>query len=1086
MKKILVSALIVSALILPVAAIFQQTSSTKGPHDPTATILGSETEVCLGDSVEAYLFFTGEGPWDVTIRDNDGDYLNLKDIDTPYTIWLKPVIDNRYYISRMVDRRNRRGDTYGEVEVTVFESTPVSIQLDRTVYIQSEPAVDLLGVPAGGTFSGNGVAGSAFYPFIATAEDSPHTLTYTYTNQFGCPGTDEVVIDVLYGEGEILLLSGDEPVNTICDDGEIYVIKGSNLDSIPGVFELREAGSSEPLPGSITDEDLGDDQATLDPSGLTGSYDIIYMYEYQGFKVILTHHFQVDDLGILGISDLPDEVCKNDGPFLLVPELSENDPGAIYIFSGPGVSGNLADGFYYDPGNPEAPAGENEIVLEYTSSKGCSSGLTIMVTNQVVPDVEFTLAPVCLPVDGGIVNFENLTNGKYAVDSWSWDFGDPSSGDDNFSNLENPGHYYEEAGFRQITLIGTTSEGCEANFSLDTVLAKQPVVDFTWINDCFVQGESVRFLDRTHFSFAPADSFTWIFKTANGGVLGSIGGSTATDTVDFSFPDIGHYQIEYKVLNDVGCEGSTTKELVLKPINSLPAAGYKEDFNSENDNWFSYSDGQYLSWKRDEPEFAGFVPVPGDLAWYTKLPFDNSGYSEHSWIQSTCFDFSSRRFPFIEMDLMKSFTPGVDGAVLQYQDLVSEGWKTLGNVGEGINWYNVEELLNQPGGSSYGWGLDLFSPDAEWVHASHNLGILAGHPHVKFRIILATGSAQEIEPGLFNQGFAFDNIFIGERIRRSLLEYFTNSSTIECREADDVVDLFAANHYGSVVDVQYHMDYPGVDLMNVNNPYPPSIRSFKYGIQGVPSAVFNGGTRSDQRFDFSDPFNEPNDQVLLEAALEIPVFELDLGVSWMENRLEATTLVTCRTDSFSSNLQLYLVVIESSVSAYTGLNQDTIFRNVVLDILPSPAGKLLGNIWHLGRTDIRTYSWNYADYIEDIEDLAVVAFVQDRDNDEVLQVSFEALTPQVGTVTIPRKSRSMAIYPNPAAERVFVNLGSRQVLKGVIQIMDLSGKLVMTLNVQPNTSLYQVDIASLSRGMYMVYWIESREVQGRNKLVINR
>ncbi len=44
--------------------------------------------------------------------------------------------------------------------------------------------------------------------------------------------------------------------------------------------------------------------------------------------------------------------------------------------------------------------------------------------------------------------------------------------------------------------------------------------------------------------------------------------------------------------------------------------------------------------------------------------------------------------PLIQLDVMKSFVPGEDGAVLQYQDVVSEGWKTIGNVGEGMNWYN--------------------------------------------------------------------------------------------------------------------------------------------------------------------------------------------------------------------------------------------------------------------------------------------------------------------------------------------------------------------------------------------------------------
>ena len=1086
MNRILISAILISALLFQGTTFGQDVESSKGPGDPTATILGSETNVCLGDSVEAYLFFTGDGPWNAIINNNSGVYLTLKEVGTPYTIWLKPEFDDRYYIARVEDRRRRRGKTNGEVEVYVFQPTPVSIQLERTAYFQSEPGVNLVAVPEGGMFSGNGVAGNIFYPFIATPDGSPHTITYTYTNQHGCHSTDEADIQVLYGEGEVYLLSDDEPVSSICDDGETYVILGSNLDGIPGLFELREAGSPDPVSGHIADKDPEDDMATLDPTGLAGLYDIIYSYEFDGLRAEVTYRFQVNDLGITGIADLPDTVCKSSNPYPLVPEMLENDPGAIYFFIGPGVSGNQTDGYYFNPADPDVPIGEIEILLEYTSSGGCSSSITIKVTNLAVPDVDFTLTPVCLPEEGGVVTFKNLTTGKHMVDAWSWDFGDPLSGENNYSSKENPGHYYEEAGRYQISLTATTFGGCKVLYPLDTVLTDQPDADFTWLSDCFIDGEKVRFVDKSLSSFSTMDTLIWTFMTEDESVLSITGKNSTTDTVEFLFTSLDTYRVNYLVRNHVGCEGDSTKEIILKPISLLTDSGYEDDFNGEKSDWFTGSDGPNLSWIREEPDFAGFRQEAGDLAWFTALPSNNPGYLENSWVESQCFDFSTRNYPFLTMDLMKSFTPGIDGAVLQYQDLVSDGWKTLGNPGEGTGWYNVTEIFNRPGGSNYGWGLNLFNPNTEWVNASHHLDVVTGHPHVKFRIAIATEGAHEIDSGRYNHGFAFDNIFIGERVKISLLEYFTNSSTMESKVADDVVDILAMNHSGNLLDLQFHMDYPGVDPMNVNNPYPPSTRSFKYGIQGVPSAVLNGGTSSDHRFDFSDPFNEPNEEILQQASLEIPLFDVDLEVDWMEDRLEANVIVTCKSDTFNSNLQLYVAVIETAVSAYTGLNQDTLFRNVVLDILPTPAGKLLGNVWFSGRTDTRTYSWNYKNWVEDIEDLGVVAFVQDRDNGQVLQAASETLTPQVGLLQLPKEPPRLTIYPNPAVDRFYVNLGSHDIGYGVIHIMDLSGKLVSTVGVRPGFSLYQLDISTIPRGMYMVYWLEEREVKGRNKLVITQ
>lgn len=683
-----------------------------------------------------------------------------------------------------------------------------------------------------------------------------------------------------------------------------------------------------------------------------------------------------------------------------------------------------------------------------------------------------------------MVYFENLTSGNSEVASWNWVFGDPSSGTNNFSTLENPGHFYFLAGEKQITLTAITADGCEALFMLDTVLIDQPVVDFTWSNDCFIQGEKVLFSDRTLSSFSPLDSLIWTFRTGNLGVLDVVVTDTPDEPVEFLFPGVDNYLIGLQVFNEMGCGGETTKDFILRPTRVLSVAGLEQDFNSVQTDWFTGSDGIPMSWKHGVPDFEGFNPVPGDLAWYTKLPAEEAGYLEHSWIQSSCFDFTGLKNPFIQLDLMKSFVPGQDGAVLQYQDVVSEGWKTIGNVGDGANWYNTSGLANKPGGSDYGWGLNLFNPDSEWISAIHGLDALAGLPVVKLRMAIASGGSREIEAGRVNQGLAFDNIVIGERIRRSLLEYFTNSSSMECMDADDLVDQFAVSHSGSVIDLQYHMDFPGVDPMNLNNPYPPSTRFFAYGAQGVPYAVLNGGTRPDHRYDFADPAGEPNEIILKQASLEVPVFDLALEVNWQGNKLDARIVTTCRTDDYHSNLQLYVAVIESAVTAYSGLNQDTSFRNVVLDMLPTPAGKLLGDVWYSGKSDERNYSWDYKAYVEDVEDLAVVAYIQDRETLEVLQVASRFLTPGVGTRFPSQQSRSMALYPNPAINSLFVNLDRRPMNEGTLAMMDLSGKVVKRSKVVPGISLYQLDVAQLSAGMYMIYWMEGAGIEGRARLVI--
>ena len=277
-------------------------------------------------------------------------------------------------------------------------------------------------------------------------------------------------------------------------------------------------------------------------------------------------------------------------------------------------------------------------------------------------------------------------------------------------------------------------------------------------------------------------------------------------------------------------------------------------------------------------------------AWFTQLPTDIVGYREDSWMQSPCFDFSEVERPFIQMEIMRSFIPEKSGAVLQYQDVIEEGWKTIGELTAGVSWYNSFNLEFEPGGSTTGWGLNVFNPDTEWIMASHDLNEVLGKSNVKFRIAIAAGAQGSID----NQGFAFDNVYIAERTKLAVLEYFTNSSSNLARSTDDLIDSVRSTHSKDMIDLQYHMDYPGYDPMNQNNPGPSTARSFYYGIPEVPYAILDGGVSDSYRYDFSDLKSTPVVDYIGLATLEIPKFDIDLSVNWMDESLETTTTVTCK------------------------------------------------------------------------------------------------------------------------------------------------------------------------------------------------
>jgi hypothetical protein len=585
-------------------------------------------------------------------------------------------------------------------------------------------------------------------------------------------------------------------------------------------------------------------------------------------------------------------------------------------------------------------------------------------------------------------------------------------------------------------------------------------------------------MDRSVSPYATIDSLLWTFRTTGGGVLGQIDSSNPEDTIEFPFTSINEYNVSLNVENDMGCAGDTTKTIALKPVYTLTTDGYLETFDDRPDDWIVDSEDGLESWVLGEPDFTGYTRVTGDFAWYTHLDTAAS-YLENSWIESPCFDVSALSTPLVQLDIMKSFVPGTDGAVMQYQRQVSEGWNNLGVVDGGINWYNSYGIFNKPGGSTFGWGLSQFEPDEAWVKAAHAMDILSDISHLKFRVAIGTGGAESIG----NQGFAFDNFYIGQGVKNSVLEHFTNSASSEAAVADGIVQQFVEDYSSQVIDLQYHMDYPGEDPMNLNNPVPPSVRAFNYGVPAVPYSVLNGGYSPEYRYDFSDLSEQPDGEDLKKSSLEISPFDLRLTANFLTNSLEGRVQVSCKEEDFDSNIQLYVVVIESLVKAYTGVNQTTAFRNVVLDILPSASGKLLGNEWGAGVSKNLDFSWNYASYLEDEEDLILVAFVMDRDHDKILQSAVLEYSPGTGFLNRPAAEKALAIYPNPAHDYVYINFGTEVELQGTLRVLDLAGRSVLTSEVLPGYSIQKLDISSLSPGVYMVQWMDSGVSRGQGKLL---
>jgi hypothetical protein len=60
-------------------------------------------------------------------------------------------------------------------------------------------------------------------------------------------------------------------------------------------------------------------------------------------------------------------------------------------------------------------------------------------------------------------------------------------------------------------------------------------------------------------------------------------------------------------------------------------------------------------------------------------------------------------------------------------------WNVLGNVGTGVNWYNIASLLSS--------GLPAWSGNFGWSNATHTLTVLNNEPIVRFRFVFTSDAS---------------------------------------------------------------------------------------------------------------------------------------------------------------------------------------------------------------------------------------------------------------------------------------------------------------------------------------------------------
>ncbi|NJN26506.1 MAG: T9SS type A sorting domain-containing protein, partial [Cyclobacteriaceae bacterium] len=890
--------------------------------------------------------------------------------------------------------------------------SPRFFGLDAAYQID-DPSSNLTGVPELGAFTGAGIVGNTFIPFVA--DTGTHVIRYTYTNLQGCTNyTEQQTIVFPLPEIEV----GD-----------------------PGPFCLNELPLDNPLPRTSKE----------------GFTDI-----WEGSNIF--------------------------------------SQGTEYYF-------NIA----------VAGVGLHEVkyTLKDEGTGATSEEPRFIVVNDI-PNIDFTTDHNCIADTITFQDLAVLENGSIfndAITKWSWEIGENL---DFTSNKQNPKIKFDKnkPDSYKVRLTETTKYGCSSFKVGEVAIGAVPVPLFTVNNLTF--GEVSEFVDNTTAKTSSnnypegyedptssIDSIWWNFGEGS-----PVGGSHSQYSTAYHQFSQGNqeFPVEMTIKTNLSCVAKLIMPVsVIQSVTTFP---YEEDFENFNSMAFR---GDNASWQLKVPN--GHIIKGDNKAWVTSNSENRHNDNENSYVSLPAFDLRSLSRPMLSIDIWSNAESTRDGAVIQYS-FEGGSWHTLVDPNEkiardpkqqiGVEWYNEKGIVSRPGdktiigsignnSSGYGW-TEVFDG---WKSARFPLDEIrdnqpAGLSSVRFRVVFA--SDQQNPDGTNYDGFAFDNLWIGERSHNVLFEHFDNLNNPNVKIEE--INTLATRFNLDMIPLEYHSSYPSPDVIYENNKYPVETRGSIYNITASPRSFMDGI----QEYDFAANVYE-NYQVINRSLID-PLFDISVEiVKRVDNAADINVTITAR-DTLNDEIIVNVIPIETSIDD-AQVNQpygiDSL-NNVVKDMLP--AGGYPYNIsWNAATTQSFTVTWDLNNLskentIYDGSKLGVVVFVQNDVNEgsrEIYQSVFARLPFLQNTVVTGleddldlRKITEAAIYPIPAQDYFMVSLPEPLSKDLQWSVVDQRGVELIQGTYAQGQSEFKMDTQSLPNGLFLLKIAGKDELNAIRKIIIQR
>ena len=333
-----------------------------------------------------------------------------------------------------------------------------------------------------------------------------------------------------------------------------------------------------------------------------------------------------------------------------------------------------------------------------------------------------------------------------------------------------------------------------------------------------------------------------------------------------------------------------------------------------------------------------------------------------------------------------------------------------------------------------------------------NVNLVPGTHEIKVNILSVNG---EEDANTDNNSLSKEiRTFIKSIARTLMIEHFSSSTCQPCVSVDNDMTTLTENNEGKFTYVKYPWNYPGIgDKYYIKDC---SVRGAYYGVDGVPSIIFDGTTTTKQpkQSNFDNSYANPA-YIKIVGGYEIE-----------DKNIIVKATITPYIDI--ADVKVFMTVNEKTTTGNVGSNGLTEFHHVLMCMLTGSEG--LDTSFYAGERQQYEFVYDMSTTnVEEMDDLEVAVWIQSYVTKEVhnsatLTEGFKEDDEDIDNITEEQIS-SVQVYPNPVNDKLYI--ATEEEVEDVV-VYSITGVIVGQQSTVNGQQTLTIDLSDLKSGIYFV------------------